>query len=1111
MTSLARLILRQRSAVILVAVILLVTGGITATRMQEELLPNVSFNTVSIVTADPGADPNSVLKDVTKPIEVAVAGVPGINTLASTSAQNASVVTAQFNYGTDINQAESRITTAVSALSFPTGVQAPRVSTVDFSAFPILYLAVKNSDFRASLQQTYTLVNNQIKPQLEQIGGVAAADLGGGAGPQINVTLHPALLASYGLTAAQVDAILQANNIGIPAGNVTHNGVTEPVVTTGKLTTLAQIRNLPITVRMPAAAAGTGATSAGQDGFSRGQTGAARYGQGSAGQGGHAGGAAGGRSGAGFAGPTGAGVLPPRVITLGEVATVSQGQGNVNTLGMTPGEIAGIVRFNGKPAISITIRKNSDANIVKVADAVQSRITDLEKQYPQLKISTLYDSSTGIKDSVNNLLRDGLFGAIFAVLVIFVFLLTVRSTLVTAVSIPLSIFTAIVILGAQGITLNIMTISGIAVAVGRVVDDAIVVLENIYRHIQLGENRRDAVVHGTAEVGRAILGSTITTVAVFLPIAFVGGLIGQVFAPFALTVVFALVASLVVALTVVPALSSLLIRKKNRPQRDTVIQRVYTPMLTWALCHRAVTVALAFVLFVGSLGLVARIPKGFLPPSNQNIAQIAVSLPPGASLGRTTATVARVERDVIAHQPGIAEWETIVGYDNGAASRFGTSNASNAASMLVVYSPSADMVKAIDRLNADLKPYNTGGVVIKPQAVQSGPSNNVDVQVTAANQDDVTAATKQVLARLGTVHGLTDLQSNLQARQPQLNIVVDPRKAFLHGLTPATAAMDIRQQLTGQSVTTVRLAGQSQDAGVFVQVDPNAGTTIAGIKALAIGTPPVALGQIATVSAGYGPVTIARQSQQNIGEVTAGISSSASTGAVTGNLSRAIASLSKTWSGKNVTIGQAGVGKQLTDSFVNMAYAMLVAIGLVYLIMVILFRSLLVPVVILCALPLAVIGAFIALAVTGRELDLSALIGLLMLIGIVVTNAIVLLDLVQHRIEAGADVRSALLQGGRTRVRPILMTAAATILALIPLALSSSGGLIVASLATVVIGGLLSSTLLTLVVIPVIYSLLARPRGGGAGSDGLEEWTSPTGQAPRATRPLERVAVGREP
>jgi HAE1 family hydrophobic/amphiphilic exporter-1 len=375
----------------------------------------------------------------------------------------------------------------------------------------------------------------------------------------------------------------------------------------------------------------------------------------------------------------------------------------------------------------------------------------------------------------------------------------------------------------------------------------------------------------------------------------------------------------------------------------------------------------------------------------------------------------------------------------------------------------------------------------------------------------VTAATRQVLARLGTVHGLTDLQSNLQARQPQLDIVIDPRKAFLHGLTPATAAMDIRQQLTGQTVTTVRLAGQSQDAGVFVQVDPNASNTIARIKALTIGTPPVAVGQIATVSAGYGPITIARQSQQNIGDVTAGIDSSASAGAVTSNVSQAIAPLTTSWARKNVTVGQAGVGKQLTDSFANMALAMLVAIGLVYLIMVILFRSLLVPLVILFSLPLAAIGAFIALAVTGNELDLSALIGMLMLIGIVVTNAIVLLDLVQHKIEAGASVRTALIQGGRTRVRPILMTAAATILALIPLALSTAGSLIAASLAVVVIGGLLSSTLLTLVVIPVIYSLLVGLRRGGAGSGGLEAWTPPTGQAPRDARTPEPVALGREP
>jgi len=1074
-TSFIRVIVRQRAAVILFALILLAAGGFTATRLQEELLPNVSFNTVTVVTADPGASPNTVLKDVTKPIEVAVAGVPGINTLASTSAQNASVVTVQFNYGTDINQAESKISTAVAGLPFPTGVLAPKVSTVDFSAFPILYLGVNNTNGKASLQDTYTLVNTQVKPQLEQISGVAAADVGGGANPRVTVTLSPTLMAKYGVTPAQVNQVLQANNVGIPGGNVTNNGVTEPVVTNGALTTLTAIRDLPITV-LATSGAGGASGQGGSGSYTGGQSGASSTTR--SGQTGST--SAAGRAGAGA-------TVQPRVVYLRDVATVSEGAGDVNVLGNTPGQIAGIVRFNGKPAISITIRKNSDANIVKVADAVQAKVHDLEKQYPQLQISTLYDSSTGIVDSVNGLVRDGLFGALFAILVIFLFLRTVRTTLVTAVSIPLSIFTALLILGWQGITLNIMTISAVAVAIGRVVDDAIVVLENIYRHVQEGEERFEAVVNGTREVGRAIIGSTVTTIAVFLPIGFVGGIIGQFFQPFAFTVAFALAASLLVALTVIPALGSLFITRKVRVERETVIQRVYTPVLTWALAHRAITVGVALVLFVGSLGLAVRIPKGFLPPSNANLAQVSVALPAGASLGRTTAVVARVEQNVLtkAKQPGLKEYESIIGYDSAGAQRAGTGSADNAATMLVVYNSNVDMTQAIKRLSNSLAPYNTGGVSIKGAAVQNGPPTNVDVQVTGANQAEVTTATQQVLTSLARVKGLTDLQSNLQARQPQLQITVNARNAFLHGLTPATAALAIRGALTGQTATTVRLQGQNQDADIYVQVDPNAVNTAAKIKSLTIGTPPVAVGQIASVTPTFGPVSIARQGQQNIGDVTAGVDPAASSGTVTSNVAKAIKPLTATWAKSNITVGQAGVGQQLIDGFINMGIAMLVAIGLVYLIMVVLFRSLLIPFVILFSLPLAVIGALVGLAVTGKTLDLSALIGMLMLIGIVVTNAIVLLDLVQHKVEAGEELHQALIEGGRTRVRPILMTATATILALVPLAVQTqSSGLIAGNLATVVIGGLLTSTLLTLVVVPVIYSLFSglrrRVTGGGA-------------------------------
>jgi len=595
---------------------------------------------------------------------------------------------------------------------------------------------------------------------------------------------------------------------------------------------------------------------------------------------------------------------------------------------------------------------------------------------------------------------------------------------------------------------------------------------------------------------------------VFLPIGFVGGIIGQFFQPFAFTVAFALAASLLVALSVIPALGSLFVTRKVRVERETVIQRVYTPILTWALAHRAATVVVALVLFVGSLGLAVRIPKGFLPASNANLAQVSVALPAGASLGRTTDVVARVERDVISRQPGIKNWESIIGYDSAGAQRSGTGSADNAATMLVVYTSNTDMTKAVKRLGADLAPYNTDSTSIKGAAVQNGPPTNVDVQVTGANQSEVTTATQQVLTSLARVKGLTDLQSNLQARQPQLQITVNAHNAFLHGLTPATAALAIRGALTGQTATTVRLHDQSQDADIYVQVDPNAVNTAAKIKSLTIGTPPVAVGQIASVIPTFGPVSIARQGQQNIGDVTAGVDPSASSGTVTGNVSKAIKPLTARWAKSNITVGQAGVGQQLINGFINMGIAMLVAIGLVYLIMVVLFRSLLIPFVILFSLPLAVIGALAGLAVTHKTLDLSALIGLLMLIGIVVTNAIVLLDLVQHKMEAGAELHQALIEGGRTRVRPILMTATATILALVPLAAQTqSSGLIAGNLATVVIGGLLTSTLLTLVVVPVIYSLFTglrrRVTGGGAMAT---EPTTVRASGQRGGRTPERVA-----
>lgn len=1032
MTAIARLVVRQRAAVILLAVILLVAGVFTAARMQLELFPNINLGTVTVVTAYPGASPDAVLSTVTKPVEAAVAGVPGIDTLSSTSSDNASFVVARFGFGTDLNTAESKVSAAVNALPLPTGVQHPTVSTLDFSSFPILYLVARSTDPHQSLEATYAQVKGDIAPQIQQVPGVAAADVGGGVTPQVLIRLHPALLARYGITPDAVAQTLQANNVQVPAGTITSSGVTQPVIAAGALTTLDEIRDLPV---VPGGA---------------------------------------------FGGVTGRGPITGalRIVRLRDVADVTQSHSAYNTLGTTPGEIAGIVRYNGHPAISITIRKNSNANIVQVADGVSAKIRELQKQYPNLKIGTIYDTSTGIKRSVSALLQDGLFGALFAVLVIFLFLLTVRTTLVTAVSIPLSILTAIIILNLRGFTLNIMTISAIAVAVGRVVDDAIVVLENVYRHVQEGESRVEATVNGVREVARAIIGSTLTTVAVFLPIGFIGGILGQFFEPFALTVTFALVASLVVALTVVPALGSLFITKKKHGGGETRIQRLYTPILTWGLAHRAITVVVAGALFFASVSLVFVVPKGFFPAGSEPLATINVSLPPGTSLDRTTSAVARLETSVLMRQVGLQNWETIVGYDNAGAQRGGSGSASNTATVFAVYQTDTDMTVALNRLRADLKPYESGRLVTTVEGVQNGPPSSVDLLVTSGNGSGITAATRELFAKVRTVPGLVNAQSNLQSRKPQVEIAIDPQQALRHGLTPATAAIAIRSILTGQTVTTVRLAGGRETSSVFVQVDPTAANTVQKIRTLRIGTPPAPIGSIARITNGLGPVAIPRQNQETVGEVTALVNNASDASQVTTQVQKAIAPVVSKWKARNVTIEQAGIGKEITDGFINMGIAMLVAMGLVYLVMVFLFRSLLVPFVILFSLPLAVIGALVALAITQRTLDMSAMIGALMLIGVVVTNAVVLLDLVQQKLDTGMDLHSALLAGGRTRVRPILMTAIATILALMPLAVvGSGGGIIAANLATVVIGGLLTSTLLTLVVVPVVYSLFISLRG----------------------------------
>ncbi|MDP9373161.1 MAG: efflux RND transporter permease subunit, partial [Chloroflexota bacterium] len=762
---------------------------------------------------------------------------------------------------------------------------------------------------------------------------------------------------------------------------------------------------------------------------------------------------------------------------------------------------ATITRVNGRPAIGVEVIKAQGANTVEVVDRVKERLAELRAggALPAgVDIRSTYDQSIAIEEAISGLIKEGLVGAVFAVLVIFLFLLSVRSTLVAAVSIPTSVLAAFILMSWRGISLNIFTLGALAIAVGRVVDDSIVVLENIFRRLQRGEPIGTAALEGTREVAGAITASTVTTICVFLPIGLVGGVTSQFFLPFALTVAFALAASLLVALTIIPVFARLFIgRARLRPEREGPLERGYLRALRWSLGHRAITLALSALLLGGSLALVPLLGTAFLPASGQKIITIGAEAPAGASQAAANDLAARLEAEV-GRGGGLDVYSTTV----GASARelaFGDVGATSV-SINAIYRDDADVNAEAERLRGATRGL-PGAESISIEVVQNGPpgQNRFDVIVTGSDFGQVRDGSNRVLEAVRGVPGLTNVRSDLAAAKPEIRVAVDPNRAAARGLNAAAVAGQARALITGQSVTEVTLDGRRVE--VYAAFAGPDGPALEAVRNVTVfgAAGPVRLADVATVERVDGPTQILRVDRERAVTVS-GLITGGDLGRITSDARAAIDTLGLP-AGVNVEIG--GASQLQGEAFRSLGVALLVAILLVYIAMVATFGNLRDPFVILFSLPLALIGAIVALYVTGRALGLPALIGLLLLIGIVVTNAIVLLDRVRQGRERGLDGRAALVEAGGTRLRPILMTAFATILALIPLALGlTEGAIVAAELATVVIGGLLTSTLLTLLVVPIIYSLFddagrwfGRRRGRDGGHDEAGEGTNGHGSA----------------
>lgn len=728
-----------------------------------------------------------------------------------------------------------------------------------------------------------------------------------------------------------------------------------------------------------------------------------------------------------------------------------------------------ISRLNQNPAVSVRFIKKQDANEAETGGNINAKLNEFRQKYPDLQFQTVYDSSVEINKSTKGMIKEGAMGAIMASVVILLFLRNIRSTFVVLMSIPLSILVSLIFMSWMGITLNTMTLGGLAIATGRVVDDSIVVIENIYRRFQMSKERDADLIRSAAkEVTNAITSSTLTTVGVFVPIAFVSGVVGQVFRPFAITVVCALLASLVVAVTIIPLMSKLVLLRSNgiKEHEPGRIAMTYKRVLHWALQHKVITFIVAAVMFFGSFGSAAMLHTAMMPESDQKYAVVNITMPKATAM-EVTDTVTRKVEEVFLKEPKLEFVESYVGTsfeggDNQVAYRSG---------MMLKLRSDANVDEIVKNFRSQTEPLMPAGAKIAiNQLTGGGPIEGFQVVLNGPDKTKLQEAAKIVRDNLQQNPLMTNVTDNLSDTKSEVMIRVDRDKAAQWGLSPAQVAGEVHNLIANSKISKMKIDGTEYD--MLLGLKDEDANSLEKLKSILIKTPvgqQIRLEDIASVTNEESPSQIRQRNEKQYVLVSADITSTDKGGVG----QKATQEIQKLKLPDGVSIETGGVTAEIQKSFMEMFYALGAAVFLVYIVMVIAFGNAMAPLAILLSLPLAAIGGLLGLFITQLTLDITSLIGFLMLIGIVVTNAIVLIDRVQQQREQGVSTREALIESGVTRLRPIVMTAVATIVALLPLALGMSEGTIISKgLAVVVIGGLTTSTVLTLVVVPVGYEVM---------------------------------------
>ena len=1070
MFRLATASLANRSVVGLLTVLIVASGLLSLTSLKQELLPSFEVPQASIVTPYPGASPEIVDAQVSTLIEDEVRTLNNLVTVRSTSSANLSVVRVEFDFGTTTATVEEELNRVIANLkdSLPSDV-SPRVVSGSFDSVPIIVLSVASTT--GDNDALAEILADVATPILSQVPGIQEITVAGGKQKEITLDLKTKVLRENGLSQQAILDALRANGFIIPAGSITDTQGELQIEIGTNVNSLEDFKSLPLISSNTQNAQAAAQAAAAQAAAAQAAAAAAAAGPGAP------------------AIPTAPSIPSapapsvPEILTIEDVAKVTYDYAPVTS----------ISRTNGLDSLGIQVTKTQDGNTVAISNGVEAKIEELtEKLGGNVEINTVFDQGPFVEKQLENLTIEGTLGLTFAILIILVFLGSIRSTLVTAISIPTSLLITFAGLLVSDYSLNLFTLSALTIAVGRVVDDSIVVIENINRHLSYGEEKKSAIIQAVKEVAGAITSATITTVAVFLPVALVGGVVGELFRPFSLSFTIALLASLIVSLTIVPVLAYWFLKapkieagseqlgesqlamqmdkareEEEQKEKKSWLQRGYIPILRTTQAHPVVTLIASAAVLGFTFSLVPQLKTDFIGDFGGDTFSVRQELPAGSTLEQRDEAAKAVE-DLILEQDGV---ETVLATFGGRADgRVNFGGNANATTIQVSLAKDADgdAIKAAIQEGIDARSDIGETTISAGGGPGVGGSGTIDIKISGTSDEALFAAVEKIRTGMLNVENLSEITSSLSEQQRTLKITVDRVKAAEYGLSEIQVSGLVSSTLRPSSIGDVNIDNESTP--IFL-VQENTPATVEEIEEIQIPTRRgvIELQKIADISEVQAPVSITSEKGERVATVAL-TPDSDDLGAVTRDVTAKLAEIELPV-GATATIG--GVSAEQTESFQQLGLALLAAVAIVYLVMVATFSSLVQPLILLISIPFAATGALGLLLLTDTPLGVPALIGMLLLVGVVVTNAIVLIDLINQYRKQGRSIQQSIIDGSRQRLRPILMTALATIFALSPLAFGiTGGGFISQPLAIVVIGGLVSSTLLTLVIVPVLYWLI---------------------------------------